>query len=119
MKVEVSNSEVCDKFTILVVKEKFGLDVSEEKNVVQQHIDILVNEHPQTVKLLSILQTINEQMWIVEDDKRNCEAERKFDDNFITLSRLVYLLNTQRAQIKRTIDEITNSNIREKKSKNF
>ncbi len=59
------------------------------------------------------LKEINSKLWVIEDEKRLCEKNSNFDDQFIKLSRDVHFLNDQRAKIKFQINEHTNSNIKE------
>jgi predicted nucleic acid-binding Zn-ribbon protein len=59
------------------------------------------------------LKKINEKLWRVEDKIREKEKLKKFDDEFISLAREVYITNDERARIKKEINEITNSNFRE------
>ena len=116
MKVEVSNGELFDKVTILRIKQEKGLQVTKELNELEPLFEQLVNKSQQTLKLFEVLKTINEQLWCIEDEKRQCEINKLFDDNFVLLSRLVYLLNDERAKIKKLVDTLTNSNITEYKS---
>ena len=64
-------------------------------------------------KLFQSLKEINAKLWIIEDDKRKCEKDKDFGDNFIRLSRDVHFLNDNRAKIKLEINKYTGSIIKE------
>ncbi|MDA9670445.1 hypothetical protein N9T56_02015, partial [Candidatus Pelagibacter sp.] len=64
-------------------------------------------------ELFQSLKIINARLWTIEDDKRNCEKEKDFTENFIKLSRDVHILNDDRAKIKLKINEHTGSKIKE------
>ena len=64
-------------------------------------------------KLFQKLKDINAKLWIIEDDKRDCEKNKDFGDKFIKLSRDVHFLNDDRAKIKLEINNHTGSNIKE------
>ena len=66
--------------------------------------------------LLHNLKKINLKLWDIEENKRLAEKNKKFDENFIKLSRDVYKTNDERAKIKLKINEILGSNIKEVKS---
>lgn len=116
MKIEVSNSEVFDKITILCIKQQNGLDVQKELDILTQAVAHVVDLYPYLDKLVAVLKTLNEQMWDIEDQKRKHEEDKNFNSNFVFLSRLVYKLNDERARIKKTIDVMTDSVISEVKS---
>jgi len=50
------------------------------------------------------LKKINEALWDIEDDIRDKERAKEFDDKFIELARAVYVTNDQQADIKRVIN---------------
>ena len=62
------------------------------------------------------LQQINEALWEIEDDIRDCERQQDFSETFIKLARAVYVTNDRRANAKRAIDELVGSPIVEEKS---
>jgi hypothetical protein len=118
MKIEVSNGEIVDKQTILVIKKSKITDESKLKNIESElkilndvitEIDFDVSEY---IKLLDV----NRKLWEVEDELRLCEQENRFDDYFIALARQVYHLNDERYQIKRKINLDTKSELNEEKS---
>jgi hypothetical protein len=118
MKIEVSNGEIVDKFTILQIKSEIIKDVSKLENI-NTELHLLHN----ICTLLEInirhyleLCDVNKKLWDVEDELRLCEKEQRFDDHFITLARSVYQLNDKRAAIKKKINIDTNSQLIEEKS---
>ena len=116
MEVEIGNGELFDKVSILQIKQERGLPVEKELDVLQNTIAGLLTEtmqHP-----FNVLKQINRELWIIEDNKRAYEKTKNFDENFVALSRLVYLLNDERARVKRLIDNLTLSNIVEYKKHN-
>ena len=63
--------------------------------------------------LYKSLKVINSKLWVIEDDKRQCEKDKDFGEKFIKLSRNVHFLNDDRAKIKLEINNHTGSNIKE------
>ena len=76
---------------------------------------IKVNNKEELSELIKKLQSINEELWDIENFKRECEANKDFGENFISLSRDVHFKNDIRAQIKKEINLISNSLIVEEK----
>lgn len=114
MKIEVSNGELLDKLSILEIKKENNLSVDFELEIVYSaSTSLLTNE---VYFLYSVLKNINIQLWTIEEEKRHCEEQKEFEDRFIILSRLVHMLNDERARIKKYINDITDSKITEKKS---
>ena len=117
--VEVSAGELLDKISILHIK----LDKIKDKNsldFIKNEYDVLIQERDKNIELndkinnLYIeLKTVNEKLWIIEDEKRLCEKNSKFDEKFIQVSRDIHFLNDRRAVIKLNINKILGSNIRE------
>ena len=117
--IEVSAGELLDKISILHIK----LDKIKDKNsldFIKKEYDILIQERDKNIDLndeinnLYIeLKTVNEKLWIIEDEKRLCEKNSKFDEKFIQISRDIHFLNDRRAVIKLNINKILGSNIRE------
>jgi hypothetical protein len=115
MQVEVSNGELYDKHTILEIKKDKGLPVDKELKKLSPLVKKLKEDHESTEHLYQVLLSINTVLWDIEDTKRQCERDKEFGKKFVEHSRLVYLLNDQRASVKRMIDDLTNSNIIEYK----
>ena len=117
--VEVSIGELLDKISILEIKQGKIKDPEKLKFINNEH-SILKNQLDKNVKsddrlndLYQSLKEINSKLWVIEDDKRQCEKEKDFGEKFIKLSRDVHFFNDDRAKIKLEINNITGSKIRE------
>ena len=117
--VEVSVGELLDKITILEIK-KDKIKNPEKLEYILDELSILKEEFKNNIKsdtkldeLYQSLKIINARLWVIEDDKRKCEKEKDFTENFIKLSRDVHILNDDRAKIKLKINEHTGSKIKE------
>ena len=117
--VEVSVGELLDKISILEIKKEKIKDPEKLKFINDEHV-ILKGQLDQNVKsddklnnLFQSLKEINAKLWIIEDDKRMCEKNSDFTENFIKLSRDVHILNDDRAKIKLEINNHTGSKIKE------
>ena len=119
---EISAGELLDKITILEIKKEKITDNDKLKNINKElsSLTITSNEKiPDKSKikdLLTSLKKINYRLWDIEEGKRRAEKDKKFDEEFIKLSREVYKTNDERAKIKLAINEILGSNIKEIKS---
>jgi len=71
---------------------------------------------PELTRLEADLKAVNEALWVIEDDIRNCEAAGDFGPTFIELARSVYRQNDKRAALKKDINLLTGSAIVEEKS---
>ena len=117
--VEVSIGELLDKISILEIKQEKIKDpeklrfISNEHSILKDQLDNNVKSDDKLNKLFQSLKEINAKLWIIEDDKRMCEKEKKFDEKFIKLSRDVHFLNDDRAKIKLEINNHTGSTIKE------
>ena len=117
--IEVSPGELLDKISILhikldKIKDKNSLDfIKNEYEVLIQERDKNIDLNDEINNLYIELKTVNEKLWIIEDEKRLCERNSKFDEKFIQVSRDIHLLNDRRAVIKLNINKILGSNIRE------
>ena len=117
--VEVSVGELLDKISILEIKKERIKDSKKLEFINDEHV-ILKGQLDQNVKsddkldnLFQSLKEINAKLWIIEDDKRMCEKNSDFTENFIKLSRDVHFLNDDRAKIKLEINNLTGSKIKE------
>ena len=117
--VEVSIGELLDKISILEIKKEKIKDAEKLKFIDNEH-SILKNQLDENIKsdeklnnLYQSLKEINSKLWVIEDDKRQCEKEKDFGEKFIKLSRDVHFLNDDRAKIKLEINNHTGSTIKE------
>jgi tRNA A37 threonylcarbamoyltransferase TsaD len=117
--VEVSVGELLDKISILEIKQDKIKDLEKLKFIKEEH-SILSDQLNKNVKsdeklniLFSSLKEINGKLWVIEDEKRQCEKDQNFTDKFIKLSRDVHFLNDDRAKIKLEINNYTGSKIKE------
>ena len=117
--VEVSVGELLDKISILEIKKEKIKDIDKLKFISDEHL-ILKTQLDENVKsdqkldrLFKLLKDINTKLWVIEDDKRQCEKEKNFSEKFIKLSRDVHFLNDDRASIKLQINNHTGSKIKE------
>jgi len=117
----VSLGELIDKISILHIKntnikdnEKLLL-VKEELSLLQQTLNDHVNSD-QIKPFLDSLIDINSKLWVIEDDIRDCERDKNFDQKFIDLARSVYFTNDKRSEIKLEINKKFGSKIVEVKS---
>ena len=121
MKIEVSHGEIVDKLTILQIKKTNITDPIKLDNIVREYdylLSVVENdlgistESPEYLELLSI----NNELWVIEDDIRDKERIKEFDDDFIKLARSVYYTNDVRAKIKKEINLKHSSGFVEEKS---
>lgn len=121
MKVEISNGELLDKFSILEIKMGNITDPSKLVNIENEYreltsdcTDLLRNSAISS--LYADLKSINQKLWIVEDDIRECERRKDFGPEFISLAREVYFTNDNRARVKKEINLASGSSLVEEKS---
>ena len=117
--VEVSIGELLDKISILEIKQEKIKDteklkfINEEHSILKDQLNKNVKSDQKLNELFETLKKINAKLWIIEDDKRQCEKDKDFTEKFIKLSRDVHFLNDERAKIKLEINNLTGSKIRE------
>ena len=75
-----------------------------------------VSEETGATKLLEELKQINQKLWDIEDNIRDKERAKSFDDEFLQLARSVYFTNDERSRIKRNINDAFGSELVEEKS---
>ena len=122
IKVELSYGEMLDKITILQIKSERMTDATKVANVMKELN--LLNELWKSDENSSIdiseeiagLKRINEALWEIEDDIRDKERAKEFDEKFVELARAVYVTNDQRADIKKVINVKLGSDLVEEKS---
>ena len=119
---EISVGELFDKITILNIKTKKIHD-SEKLNNIKKELSFL-NHQALSINVkdkallnhnIEKLQLINEELWDIENNKRECEANKDFGEKFIELSRDVHFKNDIRAKIKKEINLLTDSSVIEEK----
>lgn len=122
IEVPISVGELVDKVTILAIKFENIADAGKRANVGREFdalagvLKPLLATAPGLAALQAELRAINETLWRIEDDIRDCERQRDFGPRFIELARNVYQTNDRRAATKRKIDELMGSDIVEEKS---
>ena len=124
--VEVSVGELLDKISILEIKqgkikdpEKLNF-INNEHSILKNQLEKNVKSDEKLEKLFQDLKDINAKLWVIEDDKRQCEKDKDFGEKLIKLSRDVHFLNDDRAKIKLEINNHTGSVIKEiKKYTNY
>jgi len=117
--IEISVGELLDKISILEIKkekiknpEKLKF-INDEYGVLKAELKQKVKSDDKLDKLHQSLKEINTQLWVIEDNKRMCEKNSDFGENFIKISRDVHFLNDERAKIKLEINNHTDSKIKE------
>jgi len=123
MKVEVSNGELLDKISILElkllkIKDKEKLvNIQNEFDELNPLCVVLFETFGSELQNLYLkLSNINGQLWDIEDWIRDCEREKRFDEEFIQLARSVYVTNDRRSEVKKEINILTGSGLVEEKS---
>ena len=117
--VEVSVGELLDKISILEIKQEKIKDpeklkfINEEHSILKDQLNNNVKSDQKLNELFESLKQINAKLWVIEDDKRQCEKEKDFTEKFIKLSRDVHFLNDDRAKIKLEMNNLTGSKIKE------
>ena len=117
--VEVSVGELLDKISILEIKQEKIKDpeklkfINDEHGILKDQLDNNVKSDEKLNTLFKSLKDINAKLWVIEDDKRLCEKNSDFTENFIKLSRDVHFLNDDRAKIKLEMNIHTGSKIKE------
>ena len=117
--VEVSVGELLDKISILEIKQEKIKDqeklefINLEHRILKDQLNQNVKTDEKLENLFQSLKDINAKLWVIEDDKRQCEKDKDFGEKFIKLSRDVHFLNDDRAKIKLEMNNYTGSKIKE------
>ena len=117
--VEVSIGELLDKISILEIKQGKIKDpeklkfINNEHSILKSQLEKNIKSDKKLDKLYVSLKEINSKLWVIEDDKRQCEKDKDFGEKFVKLSRDVHFLNDDRAKIKLEINNHTGSTIKE------
>lgn len=123
IQINISVGELIDKITILQIKKEkiTNLEKVEKVSYELQLLENSLNSFEKSKKnelenLMTELKKINQKLWVIEDDIRLLEKNKKFGDNFIELARSVYITNDERFEIKNKINRLFSSDIEEVKS---
>ena len=124
MKIEtpISAGEFLDKISILKIKSFKIKDEEKLKNIKfeLEHLNKILEEKLSDYEHLKErgeeLYQVNVSLWNIEDQIRECEKRKQFDEDFIFLARSVYITNDKRFEIKNKINEECGSNFKEEKS---
>ena len=117
--IEVSVGELLDKISILEIKQEKIKDqkklefINLEHRILKDQLNQNVKTDEKLENLFQSLKDINAKLWVIEDDKRQCEKDKDFGEKFIRLSRDVHFLNDDRAKIKLEMNNYTGSKIKE------
>ena len=122
--VPVSIGELIDKITILEIKNRLISDPIKSKNVKREYdylCSVLVENNigypsGEMAVLGKDLARVNNELWLIEDQIRDCERENRFDERFVQLARSVYIKNDERASLKYQINCLSGSDLTEEKS---
>lgn len=117
----ISIGELIDKITILTIKVAKITDPLKIENVIKELIQLrAIADKLEAPLELNVYYTqllmVNQDLWDIEDKKRDHEKRQLFNDEFIQLARNVYIKNDIRAKIKRDINVLLGSLIIEEKS---
>ncbi|MDO8288081.1 MAG: DUF6165 family protein [Parvibaculum sp.] len=120
--IDVGPGELIDKITILAIKSERMSDEGKLRNV-RHELSVLeaartahIPASAELTRLEAALKSVNEALWVIEDDIRQCEADKDFGQKFVDLARSVYKQNDKRAALKKDINLLTGSSIIEEKS---
>ena len=120
--IEIAPGELIDKITILEIKSERIADPAKLENVrveletLAAARDRAIGPSAEIARLTADLKEVNEALWQIEDDIRDCERDGDFGETFIQLARAVYKTNDRRAALKRGINEALGSRLVEEKS---
>jgi len=119
--IPISVGELVDKISILKIKKKKILNKAKQTNIIKE-LNFLEKIYKSNftknrkIKLYEKeLIKINKNLWEIEDQIRNCESKKNFNEIFINLARAVYLNNDKRSIVKKKINLLTKSHIVEEK----
>lgn len=119
IEIPISVGELIDKLTILIIKQEQITDLEKLKNIKQEYelLSSILDTHNIDIEQEQTqLYNINQKLWDIEDQLRQKEKLKQFDQQFVELARLVYYTNDQRAEIKKQINIKLGSTLIEEKS---
>lgn len=120
--IPVSWGELIDKITILEIKQAYIKSPTALTNINNEldYLNDFLENNKGVAELIKVsnqqLLDVNKRLWQVEDDIRDKELKQEFDSGFIELARRVYVLNDERAKLKKTINQALDSELVEEKS---
>lgn len=120
--IEIAPGELIDKITILEIKREQISDAEKLANVrieletLEASRDAAIQPSDEMTRLTADLKAVNQELWGIEDDIRDCERDGDFGPKFIELARAVYKTNDRRAALKREINVHLGSRLVEEKS---
>ena len=120
--VPVSAGDLIDRITILQIKTEQIPDPAAVARTVEalEHLVAIrncfakLNSEPVLAKERALRQT-NQSLWDTENRVRALDAKQEFGADFIAAVRSIHLGNGERAKLKREIDELVGSALREEK----
>ena len=98
--------------TFIRINEKLKF-INNEHSILKKQLEENIKSDEKLNNLYKSLKVINSKLWVIEDEKRQCEKDKNFTDQFIKLSRDVHFLNDERAKIKLKINNYTGSKVKE------
>ena len=122
IEVPVATGELIDKITILEIKMERIPDAAKLANVraeldlLQARRDSVLPRDPVLELLAQRLKAVNERLWDLEDQIRDCETRQDFGPEFVSVARRIYRSNDERAALKREINIASGSKLIEEKS---
>ncbi len=122
IRIEIAPGELIDKITILEIKAERIADAAKRANVLIELATLTdvrgaaIRPDGEIDRLAAELKTVNEALWEIEDDIRECDRDGDFGPRFVELARAVYRTNDRRAELKRAINLCLGSRLVEEKS---
>ncbi len=122
IRVEIAPGELIDKITILEIKAERIADAGQRANVLVELATLsdaraaAIPPDGEIDRLAAELKTVNEALWKIEDDIRDCDRDGDFGPHFVELARAVYRNNDRRAELKRAVNLRLGSRLVEEKS---
>jgi hypothetical protein len=116
--VPISIGELCDKYTILLIKAERIRDANKLIKIENEimYLKPLIYQCKVSEDKLYDLKKVNEKLWDIEDKIRIKESQSVYDAEFIELARAVYITNDHRFELKSIINDVYKSDICEVKS---
>lgn len=120
--IEIAPGELIDKITILEIKAERIADQAKRANVLIELRTLTdsrraaVADDAEITRLTADLKAVNEALWEIEDDIRECDRAGDFGPRFVELARAVYRTNDRRAALKKAVNLHLGSRLVEEKS---